>query len=83
MIFDTISIISDIAIIFLLAVQSFVLWKLKDPIISTAKNSETYKKLFSGLTEPKKNYPKYLEQAGIFNCDSFDDKNHIHIKDCY
>lgn len=81
-IFLILSTISDIAIIFLLAVQSFVLWKLKDPIINTAKNSEIYKKMFSGLGLNKK-YPKDLENAGLMNCSGYDDPEHIHVKECY
>ena len=86
MILEYLSVISDLAIIFLLAVQSYVLWKLKDPIISTAQNSELYKKMFSKIDDTfhiTEKYPKSLKMAGINNCKHYKDKNHIHSEDCY
>lgn len=82
-IYQTVSMIADLAIIFLLAIQSFVLWKLKDPIISTAKNSEVYKKLFTVTDKITSKYPKYLTDAGINHCKDWKNKNHIHISECY
>jgi len=82
-----ISLISDLAIIFLLAIQSYVLWKLKDPIMDTAKNSEIYKKMFSkvenAFKKPDKKYPQYLIDSGLMNCDDWQNPSHVHIKDCY
>ena len=84
---ELLSAVADILIILLLAIQSFVLWKLKNPIINTAKNSEGIKKLFSigeTLGDGKKDvYPDELRKAGINNCQNWQDKNHIHIQECF
>ena len=84
---ELLSAVADILIILLLAIQSFVLWKLKNPIINTAKNSEGIKKLFSisetlgsGKTDV---YPDELKRAGINNCQHWEEKNHIHIQECF
>jgi len=82
-ILEYIAMISDLAIIFLLFVQSYVLWVLKKPILETAQNSEVYKKLF-GIGDTKKTgYPKSLSDIGMERCSDPFNKSHIHTKDCF
>lgn len=83
MILEYISVSADLAIIFLLAVQSYVLWVLKKPILETAQNSEAYKKMFSKIDKTfSKKVPSQIKNSGFPNCQKWDDRGHIHTEEC-
>jgi len=74
MIFEYISISSDIAIILLLAIQSWVLVKLLPEIKATARNSDYFTKTLA----PKKS----IDTRNVGCTDPFN-PNHIHTKECF
>lgn len=78
---EIISVLADLAIIFLLAVQSWVLVKLLPEIKRTAANSS----FFTEKMNPKKNksYPKELTDMGITNCKHYEDSKHTHTHECF
>lgn len=76
-------IISSVAIIILLAVQSWVLLKLMPLIRTTAHNSTAFKKILGIGDESDKNgYPEELKALGLFHCASPNQKDHIHTELC-
>lgn len=82
-IIEILSIGSDLAIVFLLAIQSYVLWVLKKPILETSKNSVMFKRLFKLAGPTDSNYPQELIDAGIPNCKDHTNKSHIHSANCF
>lgn len=87
--FETLAAFSDIAIVILLAIQSYALMKVLPYIIKTANNSSYFTETLSGVGEkfgikmPKKLYPLYLTKAGIKNCKNYDDPKHVHDHNCF
>lgn len=85
------SIVADLAIIFLLAVQSWVLVKLLPEIKSTARNSNYFTQTLAGVKKKldpngeiiDDEYPQYLLDMGIKYCKNFNDKTHVHDYRCY
>ena len=86
-IFYIISIISGLAIILLLAIQSWVLVKLLPEIKRTAKNSTYFTETLHHASDKFglniDIYPKALLDVGIKNCKNYKDKKHIHNHLCF
>ena len=87
-IYEIMMILSSIAIILLLAIQSWILLKLMPLIRTTAHNSTAFKKIL-GVGESsefeipdKKEYPETLRSMGLFHCASPHQKGHIHTEMC-
>lgn len=77
--FSILSSASDVAIIFLLAIQSWVLVKLLPEIKTVSKNSDTINKI------TPKNFLKMKEEFSYTNvvCGRSNDPNHIHTEACF
>lgn len=83
--FVIISIISSIAIIILLAVQSFVLVKLMPLIRTTAQNSSMFTEVMNPIKKIigiKEEYPHNLLKLNIKNCKHHQEKTHVHTTEC-
>ncbi len=84
-IYQTLMIISSIAIIFLLAIQSWVLIKLMPLIKITAANSTMFTEKMDPLKKligDKGEYPYNLLKLNIKNCKYYQEKSHVHTMEC-
>lgn len=84
-IFYIISIVSGLAIILLLAIQSWVLVKLLPEIKRTAQNSSYFTETLHKATDKLgfDTYPKALLDVGIKNCKHYKEKGHVHVSTCF
>jgi len=86
LIFILFSIFSSIAIIVLLAVQSFVLVKLMPLIRTTAQNSSMFTNALSPIKKmigfDTKEYPRELTKQGLLHCPKPFEISHVHNSDC-